>query len=29
MEGDMAEVVDAMMEAVLQQVPTEIPEDDA
>jgi len=28
MEGDMAEVVDAMMEAVLQQVPTDIPEDD-
>mgnify|MGYP001219619672 CR=1 FL=1 len=28
MEGDMGEVVDAMMEAVLQQVPTEIPEDE-
>ena len=28
MEGDMSEVVDAMMEAVLQQVPTEIPEDE-
>jgi len=27
MEGDMTEVVDAMMEAVLQQVPTDIPED--
>ena len=28
MEGDLAEVVGAMMEAVLQQVPTDIPEDD-
>jgi peptide chain release factor 1 len=28
MEGDMSEVVDAMMEAVLQQVPTEIPDDE-
>ncbi len=28
MEGDMTEVVNAMMEAVLQQVPTEIPEED-
>ena len=28
MEGDMTEVVDAMMEAVLQQVPTDIPDAD-
>jgi len=28
MEGDMGEVVDAMLEAVLQQVPTDIPEED-
>jgi peptide chain release factor 1 len=28
MEGDLEEVVAAMMEAVLQQVPTDIPEDD-
>jgi peptide chain release factor 1 len=28
MEGDMKEVVDAMLEAVLSQVPTEVPEDE-
>jgi len=28
MEGDMTEVVDAMMEAVLKQVPTDIPDED-
>jgi peptide chain release factor 1 len=28
MEGDMEEVVDAMMEAVLKQVPTDIPDED-
>jgi peptide chain release factor 1 len=29
MDGDMKEVVDAMLEAVLRQVPTDVPEDEA